>query len=359
MHFYEASIITTKDGLHCQVYSNQHPSDGILVKPKYIPTEKLESSALQYRFISGKKMNRLNLWANQEELKRYIGEFKASYPKYIYKSPHHKIGERLFFMVPFDEIERVYFPRKGLQELMSMPPESLDLHLSNIYEFINFLLKSGIRQKDLGITYSTLMGHYSSKSDMNVVIYGKDNYWKIMDYLNKNGHPKLRWKTEMEWLDFHKKRNRFQIFEKEPFLKSMIRKKSEGFFNEALFVMFCVEKVEDSWFKWGNEWYTEMGPVTVEGEVTNHFSSVVRPGCYEINNSQIIEGTDNVPVKKIIFYSRDYCDLARTGDKIKACGVLERVDPRDGADSFYRLVVGYFDAYTSDRRDKEYIKVIE
>jgi predicted nucleotidyltransferase len=358
MHFYEASIITTKDGLHCQVYSNEHPSEGILVKPKYIPTEKLESSSLQYRFISGKKMNRLNLWINEEELKSYVENFKKQYPKYIYNSPLHK-GNRLFFVVPFDEIERVYFPRKGLQELMRMPSKALDSHLTNVYEFVTFLLSSGVRLKDIGITYSTLMGHYSSKSDINVVIYGKNNYWRIINYLKSVKHSKLRWKTEQEWLDFHKKRNRFNISEKEVFLKSMMNKRSEGFFDETLFVIFGVEKVEDSWFRWGSEWYTDKGVVTVEGIVTDNHSSVVRPGCYEIANSKIIDGFEDVPVKKIVFYSRDYCDLVSPGGKLKACGILEKVDPRDGRESFYRVVVGYFDCYTNGRRDKEYIKVVE
>ncbi len=72
MHFYESSVITTKDGLHCQVYGNEHPVKGILVKPKYIPTDKIASEKLQCRFISGKKMNRLNLWADKEALKEYF-----------------------------------------------------------------------------------------------------------------------------------------------------------------------------------------------------------------------------------------------------------------------------------------------
>ena len=79
MHFYESSIITTKDGLHCQVYANEHPTDLILVKPKYIPTEKLHNDALPYRFIAGRKMNRLNLWADKNELKKYIEQFKKKY----------------------------------------------------------------------------------------------------------------------------------------------------------------------------------------------------------------------------------------------------------------------------------------
>ena len=95
MHFYEASIITTNKGLHCQVYGNEHPPDCILVKPKYIPTDKIECNHLQYRFLSGKKMNRLNLWIDKKELKEYLEKFKKAYPSYIYKSTMHD-EDRLF-----------------------------------------------------------------------------------------------------------------------------------------------------------------------------------------------------------------------------------------------------------------------
>ncbi len=366
MHFYESSIITTKDGLHCQVYGNEHPVNSILVKPKYIPTDKLSSDSLHYRFISGKKMNRLNLWTDKEGLKEYISGFKNKYPQYVFNSPLHK-GYRLFFGVPIDSIERVYFPRTGLAELMSMPEGSLDEHLKNVHEFVKFLLKSGLRIKDLGLTYSTLMGHYLSNiSDINIVVYGKDNYWKLMDYLKTAEHPLLQWKTKGDWLDFYKKRNRFAIFSEEQFLHDMSRKKSEGFFNDTLFVIFAAEKEEEVWFKWGNEEYIQMGNVTVEGTVTDNFNSIVRPGCYDINESRVIDGDLNsdadialgdINVSKVVFYSRDYCMLAYPGEKIVSCGVLEKVEPSEG-EPYYRVVVGYFDAYTNERREKEFIKTV-
>ncbi len=352
MHFYESSIITTKDGLHCQVYGNEHSTKSILVKPKYIPMEKLGCSSLQCRFISGKRMNRLNMWTDKEELKRYISEFGKSYPNYVFHSDMHK-GDRLFFSIPVDNIERIYFPRRGFSELMSMPENSLDEHLKLVYEFGKFLLKSGFRVKDFGITYSTLMGHYMSNiSDINIVVYGKENYWKLMSYLEENEHEKLRWKTKEEWLDFYNRRNRFAIFDKGEFVKLMSRKKSEGFFGDSLFVIFAAEKEEETWFKWGEESYEEKGFVTVRGEVTDNFSSVVRPGCYEVKNCNV-EG-----VKKIVFYSRDYCMLAFPGEKIEAAGILEEVTPKSG-EKYYRVVVGYFDSYISDRREKEYIKGIK
>jgi len=362
VHFYESSIITTKQGLDCQVYGNEHPFDSILVKPKYIPTDKIESSALPYRFLHGKKMNRLNLWINKEELKKYIQDFKINYPQYVFNSEMHGV-ERLFFSVPINEIERIYFPRKGLSELMSMPENNLDPHLHLVYNFVNLLLQSGLRIKDLGITYSTLMGHYSAEiSDINIVVYGKEKYWELMGFLKTAKHPLLRWKTEEEWKNYHKQRNRFGIYGEEDFVKIMMRKNSEGFFNDRLFVIFAAEKEEETWFKWGEETYTSLGPATVEGTVTDNFSSVVRPGCYLIKDSKVLKvnfnENKNYSIRKVVFYSRDYCQILSPGEKLQAHGLLEEVQPKQG-EKYYRLVVGYFDAYISERREKEYIKIKE
>ena len=357
MHFYESYIITTKDCMQLQVYGNEHPTNTILVKPKYIPTEKLESDALQCRFISGRKMNRLNMWADKDELKKYLEEFKEHYPDYIFSSDTHE-GERLFFSVPIDKIERVYSPRRGLKELMQIPREKLDLHLQLIHDFVNFLLESDLKLKDFGITYSSLVGHYTPKvSDINIVVHGKDNYWNLMKFLESANHSLLRWKTEKDWNDFHKKRNRFDIFDEKEFLKIMSRKKSEGLFGDSLFVIFCVENEDETWFKWGEEKYYEKGFVEIEGIVKDNFNSIVRPGYYEIENSKIIEGYKDVPIKRVVFYSRDYASMCFSGEKIKAKGILEKV-VSNKEEPYYRVVIGYFDSYLNERREKEYIKPI-
>lgn len=361
MHFYESSIITTKDGLYCQVYGNQHPDGRVLVKPKYIPTDKISSDSLPYRFISGRKMNRLNLWINQNKLKQYVDYFTKAYPQYVYRSNLYGKSP-LFFVVPKENIERAYSPMEGLSDLMSIPEKDMDEHLKTVFGLVSFLLKSGLKLKDLGVTYSTLMGHYSPyKSDINIVVYGKAKFWKLMDFLEKNDHKDLRWKTYEEWEQFYKKRNRHMIHKKESYIMNMYRKKSEGFFKNTLFVVFAVENDDEAWFRWGRERYKRVGIAKFRGTVRDNKNSVVRPGCYTLSDSKFVGGDDsckNLQISKVVFYSRDYCMLAYPKEDIEASGVIEEVTPENG-EKYYRLVIGYFGSYLNKRRDEEYIKLVD
>ena len=352
MHFYEASIITTIDGLHCQVYGNEHPTNAILVKPKYIPTDKIECDALPYRFISGKRMNRLDLWIkDQDKLRKYVEDFKKAYPQYIAGD------ENLVFAVPIDCIERVYYPRKGFKELMAMPSQHLDPHLAKVVGLGKLLLSLGLSVEDLGITYSTLMGHYSDVvSDINFIIYGKDKFWSLLQRLEKVEHPLLRWKTREEWLAFRKKRNRENIFTEEEFLRVMMRKKTEGYFDGSLFILFCAENPGETWYKFGDKKYSQKGLVVIRAVVKDDHDSVVRPGMYAVEDTPVTKMKTHI-VKQVVFYSRDYCLLAKKGEVIECYGQLEDVQT-DSGERYSRIVVGRFDSYLDERREKEYIKLV-
>jgi predicted nucleotidyltransferase len=361
MHYYESTIITTIDGLHCQVYGNEHPEDRVLVKPKYIPTDKIHCDGLPYRFISGRRVNRLNLWIDSTKLKKYIEDFKNAYPKYVFESPMYDKSP-LFFAIPKKYIAKSYSPRTGLTELMIMSEKDLDEHLKKVTELVTFLLKSGLELNDLGITYSTLMGHYNPNiSDINVVVYGKKKFWTLMEYLEKNDHNDLRWKNYEEWEEFYKKRNRHMIHNKEKYISDMHRKKSEGFFKDTLFVIFAVENEGETWFKWYEEKYKKVGSAKFRAVVKDNINSVVRPGCYEINESNFIDGDEqckDIKIKKAVFYSRDYCMLAFPEERVELSGIIEEVTPKIGK-PYHRIVIGYLDSYISERRYNEYIKVLD
>jgi predicted nucleotidyltransferase len=248
-----------------------------------------------------------------------------------------------------------------------VPEKDLDEYLTIVRQLIDFLTKSGVSSKDLGITHSTLLGNYTvSKSDIDILIYGKDNGWKVLDYLKTAKHEKLHWKTDEEWAEYYKEHKTSESvhFTEKEYVKHMSRKRHEGIFGGTVFTLFTVEEPHEIWFRWGDETYDPVGLATVEGTVTDHYNSIVRPGFYEIENGVLVKGDHktleidrSVPIKKIVTYSIPFSQQALSGEKIRGCGLLELVRHKNG-EKYYRVVVGYFDAYISDRREKEFIKAL-
>jgi|SRR3989344_2470518 len=355
VYFPESSVITTVDGIQFKTFSNEHPPGFIIAKPKYIPLDEVFCESLQYRNLFNKDFNRLNLWSDKESLIYYLEAFLKSYPPYKLNSSYH---QNWFFAIPHKKIKQILDPIKGIKTLMSTPEKERDNHLKKTIKFVELILQSKVSIDDLGITFSTLAGHYDPKySDINLVIYGKNNAWKIIKFLEKAKHPSLKWKTNEDWEKFRLKRNRSKIFSKEEFIEQMSNKKTEGFFDGTLFLLFPVEKEDEVWSRWGEESYNPQGLVEIEGEVTDDYDSLVRPGRFKIKNSRVLKGK-KVQVSQVVFYSRDYVCQASQGEKIKACGLLEEVKDKNNKTIYHRVVIGYFDSYINERREREYIKKI-
>ena len=361
-HFYESILIDTIDGFQCKSYSNEHPEGYIIVKPKYIQKNVIEGEGLKYRFLFEKCLVRFNLFAKKEKLKIYLNQFRKKFPDYIYDC---KDTNNWFFVVPKEKIKTIHDSRKGLSELMQVPTTDLDEYLALTRELVEFLTKSGVNVNDLGITHSTLLGNYTSgKSDIDIVIYGKKNGWKILNYLKTAKHKKLHWKTDEEWAEYYKehKTSESMHFTEEEYVKHMRRKRYEGMFSGTVFTLFTVEEPNETWFKWGEDKFEPLGTVTITGTVTDHYNSHVRPGCYEITNGKIIDkhGKDikidnSLKIKRVVTFSIPFVQQALKGEEITACGLLELATPKSG-EKYYRVVIGYFDAYITNRREKEFIK---
>ena len=138
----------------------------------------------------------------------------------------------------------------------------------------------------------------------------------------------------------------------------MVRKKDDGFFDGNVFSVFCVEEPEEFWYDWDAQ-HEPLSTVKLQAEISDDFNAIVRPGFYGLKNSKVIDGYEDVPIKRIVTWSRPFVLQARIGDQVEACGLLEKVKPSNSEEEeYYQLVIGYFDTYTSDRGEKEYMKTL-
>ena len=138
-------------------------------------------------------------------------------------------------------------------------------------------------------------------------------------------------------------------------------------FGDTVFTLFTLEEPEETWFQWGESTHEPLGLAIIEADVVDHFNSHVRPAMYEITNAKVVDADpellkfnkgfkDGIPIKRVVSYSLPFMHQAVAGETIIACGLLELVIPKKG-EKYHRLVVGYFDAYLTERREKEFIKV--
>jgi len=351
--YHEAALIDTVDGLQFKVYSTTHPKGFIIAKPKYIPVDTLKFTGLKKRFLFGKCVTRFNLFNKKEIVEKNLETLKKKFPEYIYECKKHK---NWFLGVPETKVKKFYDTKKGLQELLIVPVEDLDKYLKAVRAMIDILVEAGIPKKQLGISHSTLLGNYTPGiSDIDILIFGIDNGWKAIKYLETYKNHLLKWKKDEDWAKYFRDRVVSEVYSEKEYVKNMVRKKDDGFIDGNVFSLFCIENKDESWYDWEEE-HEPLGTVKIKATVKDAYHSIVRPGFYELGNTEVLKGHENVPVKRIVTWARPFVLQARKNEQVEACGLLEKVTSKN--DEFYQLVIGYFDTYTTERGKQEYLKAL-
>ncbi|MBI2102883.1 alkaline phosphatase family protein [Candidatus Woesearchaeota archaeon] len=354
----ESSLITTKEGIQCKVYATHHPSGRVIVKPKYIPEDLLQDGdsfrKLKKRFLFQKSVFRFNLFNDKESGRENLAVLKRNLPHLLLSDKNH---QQWFFAVPETDVLTVHDPRAGLCQFLKVPDADLDPYLKATRGIINLILQSGVSVSDLGISHSTLLGNYTpGKSDIDILIFGIENGWRVLKHMETVQHPLLKWKSREDWARYYKDRVVSKVFTEGEYVHNMVRKRDDGLFDGNVFSIFVVEMGTSEWYDWEDK-HEPLATVVMQGVVKDCRYSHVRPGYYEIIQSRILEGYQEVPIERIVFWSRPFALQAKERERVEACGLLEKVTTPKGRE-FYQLVIGYMNTYTNEQGEKEYLKAL-
>ena len=257
---------------------------------------------------------------------------RDTYPEFQFDSYYADI---VLHGIPINLIKEIYYPEQTVTRLLNM--ESPDNKQSDAIGIINTLLAAGFKKDYMGITGSIMLGMHNENSDVDIIIYGREQFLKIRKYI-KNSLDKvgINSLTQAMWKDAYERRdcalsfNEFYSHEKRKFNKFIYGK----------------SKVDISAIPKKGEKYEESGPYKkinkdeISSIVTNDTYAYDFPARYLINHNMI---------KEVVSYTATYTGQARKGEKIEAAGFVE--EDRDGV---YRLLVG-----TSREAKDEYIRVID
>ncbi len=345
--FRDRDFLQTKEGFFFCVVGQIHPSDRVISYIKYIVSE------------SG-------LWGNGKEkydriLKRYtisnllktFNYLKQNYPQYMFYSPADNVTVTA---VPKEFITKHFKPEKKLAQLRET--KKLDLLQKKLIRFTNFLEEiSDLPKLSFGVTGSLLLDiHNSSFSDLDIIVYGRKESWKLKNALTEKSNSEvflknLEGNALSDWC--FKKSKQYPLTSREAF-EIYKRKWNLGLFENRWVSIHPVKLENEIQIEYGTEIYTPCGQVTVEAVVVDNSDSIFLPAIYKVDDVTFFNGDQFGDVTEVITYEGLYGSLADSGEKIRVKGKLEKVVNQETKKIHYRILVG-----SSEGKGKEYIKFVE
>jgi len=194
----------------------------------------------------------------------------------------------------------------------------------------------------LGISGSLLVGLQTPKSDIDIIVYGSQNSYKVYDSLralmkDKDSPVKSYSMGELRRLfDFRSKDTAMSF---EDFVRTESRKVLQGRFKGYDYYIRCVKDWDEVDEQYGTVHYQPVGYAKIRARVTDDSQMIFTPCHYKIDNVEIVEGPKIKSTQEIVSFRGRFCEQSRKGESVMAQGKIERVK-REGGKEFYRVLLG-------------------
>ncbi len=333
----DGETILTKDGYIFYVFGYKHPSNRVFAFLKYIPSKLI--SYFPIRFLRQKwnlqdiELSRPEKLYTAQNYQKFLETFRTKFPQYLYFCSYLN---KEVLSVPHNIIEKVYLPNNCMQELFKN--NKRDKLQEEAVGLVLLLSKeSQVPLEDFGIHGSVGLNMHSEYSDIDLVVYGSQNFRKLEKTIEKLvKESKLRY-----------------VFTK----KIDSARKHRGRYQGRRFVYNAVRKTEEIITQYGKWRYIPVKKVTFSCVVGDDSETMFRPALYPIRDYQpddlASELSDEQIPTKVLSMIGYYRNVARQGEEIKVSGTLERVEDVETDKAFYQVVVG------TATRDKEYIEPLQ
>lgn len=332
----DGETLLTKEGFIFYVFGYEHPQNRLFAFLKYIPSNLAHHFPI--RFLKQKwnleniELSRPEKLYTAENYQKFLETFRKNFPHYLYCCPFRS---KEVLSVPLDKIKKVYLPSECLQAIFKK--ENKDALQNETVELVSLLSeKSKVSIRDFGIHGSVGLNMHSKYSDIDLVVYGAENFKKLETAVN-------------------------QLVDEGTFTCVCTKKidharKHRGRYNDRRFVYNAVRKYEEIDAQHGKLKYTPIKNINFSCEVVDDSENMFRPATYPIKNYQPEDSEseltkEQVPARVLSMIGY-YRNVARTGDVIKVSGTLERVDNVETEEISYQVIVG------TATREKEYIEPI-
>lgn len=339
--FLDRDFLKTVEGFLFCVVGATHPRNRVIAYLKYVPSPEgrwgRHGDAWYARTMPDYTIP--SLAANLQLL-------TAQYPPYIF---HSRVLHIAMSAVPTSFIVAHYAPERQLRHLFAAetvdPLQGLAVHLAS-----HLSHETAIPRDRFGITGSLLTNiHQPAFSDIDLVVYGRDEGWALKRFLQGalEAHDRVltrhrgaavarllvKWQrkyplTTTEAADIYRRRWNY------------------GFFQETPFSIHVVKLREEVHEAYGDAWYTPLRMVEGTARITAVEDSLVLPCTYGVDYLGTLK--EGITVDALVSYDGFYGGLFECGDLVLVKGKLEQVEDRRRRRVYHRIVVGSLEAHGAD-----------
>jgi len=234
--------------------------------------------------------------------------------------------------VSIHDIAIHHSPKNRLQQvLVKTRPDLIE---QDCIALSRLLLEQGVSLDSMGVTGSLLIGAQNANSDIDLVIYGRENFHRIRECIkNLIAAQKLGALQDKDWLDSYARRS--CDLSLQDYVWHEQRKFNKALINNRKFDLNLIEEAVES----SSVLYTKQGEIVIQAQVVDVQYAFDYPARFLLKHEKISE---------VLCYTATYTGQAEKNEWIEVSGALEV-----GSDGCQRILVG------STREAKgQFIKVI-
>jgi uncharacterized protein len=323
----EGDLIKSKSNVIFDVKGLLHPPRKIIAFPRFIPLA--EGTRRGFDATYGK------VYSLDERFK-YL---QKNHPEFIVYDP--VFGETLC-EVSIDQISDHYQPVEKLAQLRSSN-QLTTLENKALQLAIKLKQKAGIPWSAIGISGSIMAGLATETSDIDPLIYGKENSRKAYAALQDlkaeaDSDFKTYSQTQLKTLyDFRSKDTQMSF---EDFILVESRKAFQGMFMRTDYFIRFVNDWSELDEQYGDVCYKNCGYLKIVGTVADAADALFTPCTYKLRDVEVLEGAKLSPIFEAVSFRGRFCMQASVGEKIVAQGKAEQVTNKKSGSIHYRLILG-------------------
>ena len=262
---------------------------------------------------------------------------KQKFPQYLVFDP---VFSQWLCEVPVEAVTRHYEPAAYLRQLRRKSRlGELEKQALELAELLH--AESGVDWGSLGISGSLLAGLHTPTSDIDLIVYGSKSCQKVYGKLRTlaqraKGKLKLYSRQDLGKLfDFRSKDTSMEFAD---FVRTESRKLLQGKFHEKDYYIRCVKAWDEVSERYGTVQYDPVGEARLRATVLDDSEMIFTPCTYQIYDTKILQGNCARSPREIVSFRGRFCEQARKGEEVVACGMIESVKTANA--EHFRLIIG-------------------